>query len=488
MKKVLFFVLSLLLLMPLSVSAERNGKGTTKREKITLGGSQREYVSYVPKSLGSKRPLLISCHGMNQDANYQKGMMDLAPIADTAKFVTVFPEGEGKSWDISGKKDINFILKIIDVMVEKYDIDPGCVYLSGFSMGGMFTYHAMNLIADRIAAFAPISGYTMGGVTANPSVRPIPIIHTHGTSDDVVTFSNVKSNLNKWIQHDGCPSSAKVIKNYRGTPHITRHVWGPGNDGVEVVLMEMADKGHWISNDWNVWTADEIWKFCKNYRIDVQWPIVKPQLEPDQKYTSVMEAKGKTFAIVNEEEGKAFFGSGNQNLGYESYETAFDEGNAGYQFKLVQSTVRGGWLLRLITPDGAEYSIWGSPGYLNGYSTQLDCSFILGLNNQNGQDVKNGAVWEIEYVEGKGFSLKNKYTGKYLHDAFSAKYDEPAYFAFCTLKEKTATGIEEVSEELRVKREKFTSASWFTLDGCRLNGQPSQSGIYIKDGRKVVIK
>ena len=188
--------------------------------------------------------------------------------------------------------------------------------------------------------------------------------------------------------------------------------------------------------------------------------------------------------IVNEEEGKAFFGSGNQNLGYESYETAFDEGNAGYQFKLEQSTVRACWLLRLITPDGGEYSIWGSPGYLNGYSTQLDCSFILGLNNQNGQDVKNGAVWEIEYVDGKGFSLKNKYTGKYLHDAYSAKYDEPAYFAFCTLKEKTATGI----ETLNVERETLNDSRWYTLDGCRLNGQPSQPGIYIKGGRKYVVK
>jgi poly(3-hydroxybutyrate) depolymerase len=79
-------------------------------------------------------------------------------------------------------------------------------------MGGMFTYHAMNKIADRIAAFAPISGYPMGGATASPNVRPIPIIHTHGTSDDVVTFSNVQKNLNVWIKHNGCPETAEVTK------------------------------------------------------------------------------------------------------------------------------------------------------------------------------------------------------------------------------------------------------------------------------------
>lgn len=30
--------------------------------------------------------------------------------------------------------------------------------------------------------------------------------------------------------------------------------------------------------------------------------------------------------------------------------------------------------------------------------------------------------------------------------------------------------------------------SWFTLDGRRINGKPSQSGIYINNGKKVVIK
>ena len=165
-------------------------------------------------------------------------MLDIKSVADTAKFVTVFPEGISKSWDLDGNRDINFVLALIDKMVDDYDIDRGRVYLSGFSMGGMFTYHAMNRIADRIAAFAPISGYPMGGATAKAGVRPIPIIHTHGTSDDVVTFSNVQSALNVWINHNGCPTTATVTKKYRGASHITRRVWGPGNDGVEVVLME----------------------------------------------------------------------------------------------------------------------------------------------------------------------------------------------------------------------------------------------------------
>lgn len=205
--------------------------------------------------------------------------------------------------------------------------------------------------------------------------------------------------------------------------------------------------------------------------------------ELGQRLTSVDQAFGKTFAIVNEGEGKAIYGSDNQNLAYDVYEKAFVNTNSGYKFKMESSAVSGCYLFRLITPTGSEYSIWGSPGYLNGFSTVADCSFILGLNNQNGQDVKNGAVWEVEYVDGMGYTLLNKYTGKYLQDAASAKYDTPTYFSFCTL-EKIESGIEEVRGSKAVDQ----GESFYTLSGRKLNGQPSQSGIYIKGGVKVVIK
>ena len=453
------------------------------QQKIKVGGTEREYKIYVPKNLGEKRPLLISCHGMNQDAAYQMNMLDIKSVADTAKFVTVFPEGISKSWDLDGNRDINFMLAIIDKMVDEYDIDRGRVYLSGFSMGGMFTYHAMNKIADRIAAFAPISGYPMGGATAKASVRPIPIIHTHGTSDDVVTFSNVKKNLNVWIQHNGCPETATVTKKYRGASHITRHVWGPGNDGVEVVLMEMANKGHWISNDNGVKTGDEIWRFCSRYSIEVSGPVEKPQLQPDQRFTSVSELQGKTFAIVNETEGMAIYGSDAQNLGYDDYTTAFDDNNSGYLFKLVQSGVSGGYLLRLITPDNAEYSIWGKPGYLNAQPLSTGwCCFILGLTKGNGEDMENGAVWNIDYEEGKGFSLKNVGTGKYLKNAGNANNDEPTYFTFCTLSAASTTAISSIQAANK------PANVIYDLQGRPRGTDPSAlpKGIYIIGGRKVV--
>ena len=107
------------------------------------------------------------------------------------------------TWDISGDKDTKWVVQIIEQMVKEYDIDQKRVYLSGFSMGGMFTYHAMSKIADKIAAFAPTSGTNVMG--ASKAMRPVPIIHPHGTSDDVLNYSQVEGFIKNYRDPFHCP-------------------------------------------------------------------------------------------------------------------------------------------------------------------------------------------------------------------------------------------------------------------------------------------
>lgn len=177
---------------------------------------------------------------------------------------------------------------------------------------------------------------------------------------------------------------------------------------------------------------------------------VEPEVSIDQEFTDLASLDGKAFAIVNKETGKALFGSGAQNLAYDELSKAFVETNSGYYFKLAapsadasDESIASCYLLRLVTPAGEDYNLWGNNGCcLNSQPATGGCSFILGLSDQNGQDIKNGAVFDIQYVDGKGFALLNKGTGKYLNDNAPAKYDEPVYWTFCTLK-KTDRAAEE---------------------------------------------
>ncbi len=202
------------------------------------------------------------------------------------------------------------------------------------------------------------------------------------------------------------------------------------------------------------------------------------------RYTSIAALSGKTFAIVNEVEGKCLYGSTDQNLAYDTYDKAFVETNSGYQFKLVNSTVSGKYLLRLITPQNGEYSIWGNPGYLNTQPVTGNCCFILGNTKfSNGQDLVNGALWDIQYVAGKGFSLKNVGTGKYLKTNDTAKYDDPTYFSFAKLG-YVPTGIHETHPMVN------KNAAIYNLQGAKVGVQSQWDalprGLYIVNGKKVL--
>lgn len=270
-------------------------------EKFVSGGRNRTMIVYSPKNLPKNRPLMIVCHGMNQSAEYMTApdgnYANFEAVADTAKFVVVYPNGEGNAWDISGDKDINFVLDIINEMVKRYDIDKNRVYLSGFSMGGMFTYHCMNKVADKFAAFAPISGYPMGGPNAQSS-RPVPFIHTHGTGDGTCGYSAVQSHLNAWVARNKCRTTPKVEKPKSGptntTAELIRYIDGEG--GVEVAHLKLPDKGHWVSNDPNVAMSNvEIWRFVSRWSLTPGPELVSVSPEDGSFDMSVKNDRTFTF-------------------------------------------------------------------------------------------------------------------------------------------------------------------------------------------------
>ena len=197
--------------------------------------------------------------------------------------------------------------------------------------------------------------------------------------------------------------------------------------------------------------------------------------------SSLSDITNQPFAIVNKESQKMFYGPENQNLDMgDPLGVINNKSISGYMFKAEAISGRDGcYLLRLMTLNGSEYSVYGKPGYLNSQPTTGWCSFILGLNNQNGEDVKDGAVWEIKYESGKGFTLKNMATGKYLKDAAPAKYDAPAYFEF--LKSSVTAGIHKVERSV-------DNDAVYTLQGIKIatlqQWDALPRGIYIVGGKK----
>jgi len=256
----------LLLFLAVSLSfAQWGGGGKSLNDYKKMSVSGREIHVYAPSGLAPKSPLLLSLHGMDQDPNYQQSNTHWEAVADTAGFVVVYPRGgTGMStWDISGDKDTKWVLEIIDQMAKDYDIDRNRVYLSGFSMGGMFTYHAMSKIADKIAAFAPCSGPNVMG--ASKAMRPVPIFHPHGTNDDVLNYSQVEGFIKNYRDQFNCPAQAVVQENYPNAENqATLYSWGPCDDGVYIKHLKLQGRGHSPSKA----DVSDIWNFVKEYSLD----------------------------------------------------------------------------------------------------------------------------------------------------------------------------------------------------------------------------
>lgn len=260
-----------------------SASAVTTWEKVSVNGGKRDIKVHIPDNTPADAPLVIACHGANQSADWHDSNSKWTAVSDTAKFVLVFPEGTNKFWDVSGNSDVNFICAIIDQMHEEHNTSLSRVYLTGFSMGGMLTYHCANRIPDRIAAFVPVSGYPMGDKSAY-GPRPVPIMHVHGTGDDVCVFSGVQPTLDNWIKRNQCDPVPEIIKPYpanKPTSGATLTKWTGGLDGVEVQLLEFKDKGHWQSEDpLFCLTSIEAWNFMKRWTLGPDAPKVSA-VEPE---------------------------------------------------------------------------------------------------------------------------------------------------------------------------------------------------------------
>ena len=182
---------------------EWNSKGDIENEDaITIlhNGITREYILYVPEIYSDNVPvpLLINFHGGGGTATGQMYVADMRPIADTANFILVYPQGlelgTGGSthWNSllvsdsnkSSVDDFGFIDALIGDLLLTYNIDSTRLYATGFSNGADMSFTLGCYLQNKIAAVAPVSGLMLNNPNANCSLSiPTGIMIAHGTSD-----------------------------------------------------------------------------------------------------------------------------------------------------------------------------------------------------------------------------------------------------------------------------------------------------------------
>jgi len=270
----------------------------TINASITHDNMQREYILYVPASYNGTVavPLLFNFHGYTSNASQQMAYGDFRPIADTANFIIVHPQGTldntgtthfNVGFGGSTTDDVGFTSALLDTLLTQYQIDVDRVYSTGMSNGGYMSFHLACNLSSRIAAVASVTGTMVPTTLSNcGATHTTPVLQIHGTNDATVPYngstwsSSVPDVLNHWATYNNCTTTPII----EPVPNVS------ASDGSTVERYSFLDPGgctmvkHYrIANGGHTWpgsivnlpgtnydidASEEVWNFLSQFDIN----------------------------------------------------------------------------------------------------------------------------------------------------------------------------------------------------------------------------
>ena len=229
---------------------------------IISDSASRSFSAYFPDDTTVSAPMVIIMHGLggtNTDMEFLKDyFIDLG-------VVPVFPQGyfyENINYDITAEiygsttiwnianfpeyhDDVLFINDLIDYMIEQYSfINTNRIYATGMSMGGYMSYRLACDLSDKITAVASVTGnfYLIDdGTDCTDQNREVPIMHIHGTYDNVVAYDiGAYTVFGDDVYGDENLTILESIDFWTDYNNLT----------VETIDTLMADGGYWWYGQW----------------------------------------------------------------------------------------------------------------------------------------------------------------------------------------------------------------------------------------------
>lgn len=463
-------------------------------EEVKVGTSTRKTLTYISKNVEKSPALVISLHGMNQDPEYQQKQTQWNAMADKEGFIVTYPLGNNKMWDTNGTSDVKFVETVIKEMINQHHVDKNRIYLSGFSMGSWLGYHCLETIGDKIAAFGPVSGVDIG---KQPKAnRKVPIMHIHGTGDDVFKYTgdpshmaggypSIEEYVKKWAAYEGCDANnPQVVRPYpssRKTANATRTIYNNVNNDVEVNLISIDGQGHWHSNEPNgVNSTQELWNFFKRHRLNQHSVPVENRnyfiryestagenLWDRQSIYTLPKAleKGARYSLTM----KVRTSADCAELGFWPIWNASDNkdqwgGSADVQYLAAYPVEAGGWKT-LTWNFTANFALDTFQFVFGKYAGTLDIDDLVLVKDGTSENLIANADFSAKHIQG-----------------WSTNWNGPTYSL--ADEAQTSTGI--FTPSLSVAKKNVDNA-YYTLQGMKLLQKPTKAGIYIHQGKKMRI-
>jgi polyhydroxybutyrate depolymerase len=236
----------------------------------------RTYRIVLPDAYDSELPLalVLALHGGGGNADQMCELKGGLPdLLDEERFLLVCPDGIEEHWNDGrqveryrthreGIDDVGFLLKLVDQIVDDFNIMPGQVYVTGASNGGLMSYRLACEASDRIAAAAAVIANLPAGHECEPK-QPISIMVLNGTDDPLMPYAggqvrffdqelgeviSTAETVAFWVEVNGCTDSTAKLEildeDPRDETQIIREEYLECAEGVEVVSYEVVNGGH----------------------------------------------------------------------------------------------------------------------------------------------------------------------------------------------------------------------------------------------------
>ena len=243
----------------------------TSSHTINVGGRDRVYRLHKPVGVPASAGLVVVLHGGFGNAEQAERSYGWDQLADSEKFVVVYPDGVNRAWNVNGGgccgkparegvDDVAFISAAVADVAKNVSINAGHVYATGMSNGGMMSY---TLACDTtlFAAIGPVSGTQ---VDPCRSPHPASVMAIHGTADPLIPygggpgrgFAHINGppvpDLNTfWRKVDQCEAPAATTSG-----SVTTSTAGcPDNRSVALITIDGG--GH----HWPNFATAKLWQF-----------------------------------------------------------------------------------------------------------------------------------------------------------------------------------------------------------------------------------
>jgi phospholipase/carboxylesterase len=198
------------------------------------------YIYREPTTISTRPPLIIILHGQGADENDLFSLAQKLPgkfmvVSARAPYVYYTDENTKKyQWYdselIDGTKVIEkyqfkksqvVILKFINQIVHKYNLDSTNVFVLGFSQGGNMAYAVGLTKPDQVRGIAVLSGRILNElkpmITISEDLKKLNVFIAHGTYDNSIKIEEAAKSV-EYIKQLGIDP---VFKEYSEGHHIS---------------------------------------------------------------------------------------------------------------------------------------------------------------------------------------------------------------------------------------------------------------------------